>query len=175
MNFLNSIPRITIFVIIILAVLVVFFIIIRYFLKGTKKNIAVDKFDDLYLKIKEEIKFAVAPKFIQLSLGVNELVDVAIEIWRIEQRLAKSASVLPENQKKGLDNSVQKLRRYVEKYDIEIIDYTNQKFNEGLNLDILSVEQNPLLQWPTVKETIEPTIILKGQVVRKAKIILVKN
>jgi len=125
--------------------------------------------------LREDIKFAVSPKFMDLSLGVNELIDLAVEVWRIEQRIAKSASSLPEAQLKGLENSAQKLKRYLEKYDIEIIDYKNQKYNEGLNLDILSVEKDPTLQHSIVKETIEPTIMCKGQVVRKAKIILLSN
>ncbi len=134
-----------------------------------------NKFDELYKKISEDIKYAVAPKHIELSLGVNDLVDLAVEIWRMDQRLAKSMSALPENQQKGLQISIEKLKRYVGKYDIEILDYTNQKFNDGLNLDILSVEKDPSLPAPVVKETIEPTILVKGQVVRKAKIILLTN
>jgi len=125
--------------------------------------------------LREDIKFAITPKFMELSLGVNELIDLAIEVWRMEQRIAKSAPSLPETQLKGLENSIQKLKRYLEKYDIEIIDYKNQKYNEGLNLDILSIEKDPSLQHSIVKETVEPTIMCKGQVVRKAKIILLSN
>ncbi|MFZ2187801.1 MAG: nucleotide exchange factor GrpE [Candidatus Moraniibacteriota bacterium] len=150
-------------------------IVILYLLAYLTKKSEINKINDVYLKIKEEIKFAVAPKFIELSIGVNDLIDLAVEVWRIEQRIAKSASSLPENQMKGLENSVQKLMRYLEKYDIKIIDYKNQKYNEGLNLDILSVEKDASLLEPTIKETVEPTIMCKGQVVRKAKIILLSN
>ena len=93
----------------------------------------------------------------------------------MEQRVAKSASSLPENQLKGLGNSIQKLKRYLEKYDIQIVDYKDTKYNDGLNLDILSVEKDSTLPEPRVKETVEPTIMCKGQVVRKAKIILLSN
>jgi hypothetical protein len=134
-----------------------------------------DKFDELYKKISEEIKYAVAPKSINLNASVTELVELATEVWRIEQRLAKVADILPENQRKGLENSVHKFKRYISNYDIEIVDYTNQKFNDGLNLDVLSVEKDPAVTTPTVKETVEPTILVKGQVVRKAKIILLSN
>jgi molecular chaperone GrpE (heat shock protein) len=154
---------------------VVLIIVISLFLRRRKPLGGADEFENLFLKIREEIKFAVAPKFMELSLGVNELVDLAVEVWRIEQRVAKSASSLPENQLKGLENSVQKLKRYLEKYDIQIVDYKNTKYNDGLNLDILSVEKDPTLPEPTVKETVEPTIMCKGQVVRKAKIILLTN
>lgn len=144
-------------------------------MKINSNKIISIKLDEFYLKIKEDIKFSVAPKSIELSLGVNELIDLAVEIWRMEQRITKSATSLPENQFKGLESSIQKLRRYLQKYDIEIIDYKNVKYNDGLNLDILSVEKDLTLPETIVKETIEPTIICKGQVVRKAKIILLSN
>lgn len=143
--------------------------------KPSQKSVGTDKFEELYKKISEEIKYAVAPKSINLSVGVSELVELATEVWRIEQRLAKIADTLPENQRKGLENSVHKFKRYISNYDIEIVDYTNQKFNDGLNLDVLSVEKDPNVQVPTVKETVEPTILVKGQVVKKAKIILLSN
>jgi len=134
-----------------------------------------DKFEQLYRKISEDIKFAVAPKSISLSVAVTELVELATEVWRIEQRLAKITDSLQETQRKGLENSMHKLRRYIANYDIEIVDYTNQKFNDGLNLDVLSVEKDPTVIVPIVKETVEPTILVKGQVVKKAKIILLSN
>jgi molecular chaperone GrpE (heat shock protein) len=164
-------------VIVILALVVLFIFAFLYFLtrKSGGQPTGPDKFEELYRKISEDIKYAVAPKHIELSLGVNDLVDLAVEIWRMDQRLVKSMSALPDNQQKGLQISIEKLKRYVGKYDIEILDYTNQKFNDGLNLDILSVEKDPSLPSPIVKETIEPTILVKGQVVRKAKIILLTN
>lgn len=143
--------------------------------KSGRQSTGPDKFEELYRKISEDIKYSVTPKFVELSLGVNDLVDLAVEVWRMEQRVAKSASSLPENQLKGLENSIQKLKRYLEKYDIQIVDYKDTKYNDGLNLDILSVEKDPTLPEPRVKETVEPTIMCKGQVVRKAKIILLSN
>lgn len=134
-----------------------------------------DPFENLYQRLHEDIKYAVAPKSIALNLGVSELVELATEVWRIQQRLTKVASILPENQRKGLENSVHKLMRYISNYDIEIIDYTNKKFNDGLNLDVLSVEKDPSVLVPIVKETVEPTILVKGQVVKKAKVILISN
>jgi molecular chaperone GrpE (heat shock protein) len=144
-------------------------------LRKRKPTESTDKFEELYKKISEDIKYAVSPKFVELSLGVNDLVDLAVEVWRMEQRIIKSASSLPENQLKGLENSTQKLKRYLEKYDIEIVDYKNTKYNDGLNLDVLSVEKDPTLSESRVKEVVEPTIMCKGQVVRKAKIILLSN
>jgi hypothetical protein len=144
-------------------------------LRKRKPEKNTDRFEELLLKILAEIKSSVSPKFMNVSVEASEIADLAIEIWRIEQRISKSSSSLPENQLKGLENSILKLRRYLEKYDIEIVDYKNHKYNDGLNLDILSVEKDPSISEPVVKETVEPTIMLKGQLIRKAKIILLTN
>lgn len=148
-----------------------------YFLKrkSDQHTEKLDNFDELYKKISEEIKYAVAPKSISLNASVTELVVLAVEVWRIEQRLEKVAEILPENQRKGLENSVHKFKQYILNHDIEIIDYTNQKFNDRLNLDVLSVEKDKSVTTPIVKETVEPTILVKGQVVNKAKVILLSN
>lgn len=156
----------------ILLVLIYLYLLHR---KDVRQSNIPDKFEELHTKISEEIKYAVAPKSINLSTSVKEIVELATEVWRVEQRLAKVSDILPENQRKGLENSVHKFRQYISNYDIEIIDYTNQKFNDGLNLDVLSVEKDENVTIPTVKETIEPTILVKGQVVKKAKIILLSN
>lgn len=178
MNIFNLLNSSKLFEPIAFGIVLVALVILLYFLfvsRKNNKNNTPDKLETLYLKIKEDIKYSVAPKFVELSVGVTDLVELAIEVWRIEQRLTKSAPSLPENQRKGLDSSVNKLKRYIEKYDIEVVDYTNQKFNDGLNLDVLSVEKDQSVTVPTVKETIEPTILVKGQVVKKAKIILLSN
>jgi len=156
-------------------VFLIFILLYLFLHRSGRQSTEPDKFEELYRKISEDIKYSVSPKFVELSIGVNDLVDLAVEVWRIEQRVAKSASSLPENQLKRLENSIQKLKRYLEKYDIQIVDYKDTKYNDGLNLDILSVEKDPTLPESRVKETVEPTIMCKGQVVRKAKIILLSN
>lgn len=158
-------PILIAFIIIIVLIIFLVLYLVRY----------SRKINGAFEKLQVEIKFSLQPKFIELSLGVNDLVDLAVEIWRMDQRISESASSLPENHSKGLANSIERLKRYIKKYDIELVDYTNQKYNEGLNLDVLSVEKDTSLSNPIVKKTIEPTVICKGQVVRKAKIILLTN
>lgn len=166
-NIFSSLVVVVIFIIL----LICLYIILRKIIRDNVSN----KIEEFYLSIKKEIKYSVSPKFLELSSSVNKLVELAIEIWRMEQRIIKMSDNISEGQKRGLENSIQKMKRYLENYDIEIIDYTNQKYNEGFNLDILSVEKNSSIPEPIVKETIEPTITCKGQVVRKAKIILLNK
>lgn len=133
-----------------------------------------EKFDNLYKKIKEDIRFSIQPMG-DVPMGVEEITELATEIWRIEQRLSKTADKISDVHKKGLENSVQRLKRYLQKFDVEIQDYTGQKYNDGFNFDILSREQDPSLEHPIIKETVEPTITCRGRIVKKAKVILASN
>ncbi len=129
------------------------------------------KFD----RVSELIQNSITPKFIDTSPKSNDLFDFAIEIWRLEQKINKVLPSLPENQRKNFENSFQKLKRYLEKNDVEFIDYFNKKYGDGLNLEILSVEKDPKVNESKIKETIEPTILYRGQVVRRGKVILLSK
>ena len=103
------------------------------------------------------------------------LVEHAIELWRLEQRLGRLAASLDEPQRDLVMNSIQRLKRYLEKNDIEIVDHTNQKFNQGRNLDVLLVEQSQDVTEPFIKETKEPTILCKNQLVHRGKVIVTEG
>ncbi|MFP4539375.1 MAG: hypothetical protein ACLFNN_00380 [Candidatus Paceibacterota bacterium] len=139
------------------------------FMRRKDKVVFSQKLDQLHTKIQSDIKTFVVPNFISLAPNTDDFIQFAIEIWRLEQRITKTKDSLLENQHRSLANSVEKMKRYLDKYDIAIVDYTGQKFNDGLNLDVLSgkVDNGVIIQ-----ETVEPTIMYRGQVVRKAKIIL---
>ncbi|GEM_PF-910951 len=115
------------------------------------------------------------PKFLNVPVQTNDLVELAVEIWRMEQRLNKVMPLIPENQKALFENSIQKLKRYLNKNDIEIIDHTNQIFNEGRNLDIIAVEKDFEISKSIIKQTIEPTIMCKSHVVHKGKVIVLEK
>lgn len=159
----------------IIVALAALFLVLVFLISQFINRVSGDKFDQLHRKISEEIRSSVTPKFMTVTVEANEITDLAIEIWRIEQRISKSASSIPEDQLKGLENSIQKMKRYLTKYDIEVVDHTNQKYNDGLNVDILDVEKDTTLPESIIKKTVEPTVMLRGQVVRKAKIILLSN
>lgn len=160
-----------------LAVLVLGLFIWRYFSRHgrSNSNTQLGEFDNLFLKIRDEIHTSVTPYFVQVTPEAASMVELAVEIWRIEQRVTKAGSALPENFKRGTENSIMKFRRFLEKYDIEIIDYTGQKYNDGLNLDITAVEKDPSVTEKTIKETVEPAIICRGRVIKKAKVVVLSN
>lgn len=155
----------------------ILFVLLLYVALFRRKSVAsgLDPFHELYLKIRDDIHSSVTPHFVQVTPEAASMIELAVEIWRIEQRLAKAESTLPENFKRGTDNSIMKFRRFLEKYDIEIIDYTGQKYNDGLNLEITAVEKDPSVTEKTIKETVEPAITCRGRVIKKAKVIVLSN
>lgn len=150
--------------------LLILVLIIRYFRNLTHK---LSKFES---KLVEEVRSSVQPKFIETSIETENLFGLAVEVWRMEQRLSKVTTKLDENQSKALENSMQKIKRFIDRYDLEVRDYTGQKYNTGLaSLEVISVEKSSSVTEDTVKETVEPAILLKGQVVKKAKVILLSK
>ena len=131
------------------------------------------KLDKTEERLKEEIQTSVQPKFLETSLEAKDLMDLAVEIWRIDQKLSKATGKLGESQSKALENSMNKIKKFIDRYDLEIKDYTGQKYNAGLSaIEIVSVEKDPSVSEDIVKETLEPAILLKGQLIKKAKVIL---
>ena len=123
----------------------------------------------------KDVEYEKTEKVISESITTKDLMNLGIDVWRMEQRLNKIMQTIPEKSQDLLKNSIQKIKRYLDKNNIEIIDYTNQKFNEGRNLDILAVEKSSNILESIIKETKEPTILHKNQVVNKGKVIILEK
>ena len=135
----------------------------------------MEKISDIQLQILEirkDIKYAVAPNFLDVTAQTNDLIELAIDLWRMEQRMKRTLLAIPEDQKENLTNSLQKLKRFLDKNDIEIVDHTNQEYDDGQNLEVLAVEKDPNISEAMIKETKEPTILYKGQVIHIGKVIV---
>lgn len=125
--------------------------------------------------LNKNIRDSVQPKFIDISPNTQSLIDMAIEVWRLEKRLSKAAESLSADQNKAFENSTAKLKRFLEKNDISFNDYTDQKYNEGLNLDVLSMEKDSSISESIIKETHEPAVFHKGQLIKKAKVVVLEK
>ena len=123
--------------------------------------------------LRSEIKASVQSKFIDIAPAAKNLIEFAVEVWRIEVKMKKIKNKLSENQKQSLNNSVQKIKRNIDQYDLEIRDYTGTKYNSGITgIEVVSVEKDKTSHEDMVKETLEPAVLLKGQIVKKAKVII---
>jgi hypothetical protein len=125
--------------------------------------------------IKEDLKGFMKSGSNEDSGQIEDLAEMAIDIWRLERKVTKLKEHFPDYQSLPLENSISRMKRVLQKNTIEIIDYTNQKFNEGLNVEILSVEKNGTLLEPIIRETVEPAILYKGKILKRAKIIVLEK
>jgi len=125
--------------------------------------------------IHKEIQSPVIPKFLDISPKLKDVIELSIEVWKMENRVQKLLIDSEEGQKEFFENSFNKIKRYLGKQDIEILGHNLQKFNEGLNVEVLSVESSQEIDETIIKETVEPTVLHKGQVVRKGKVIVLEK
>lgn len=101
----------------------------------------------------------------------NDICDLAVDVWRLGGRWRRTYAFMADNDKRAIEDSLQRLASFLEKNGVETIDYSGQGFNEGLNVEILASEKNSLLA-NTVKETLEPTVLINGKLIKRAKVIL---
>jgi len=112
----------------------------------------------------------------QIEFSIAEIIDFASSVWSIQNKFEKintEESLLGKT--RAITSNINKILNILEIKGIEIIDFTNKKYNEGLNVDILSYEKNSEILEPYIKETIVPSVIFKGNIIQKAKVIVETN
>ena len=75
--------------------------------------------------------------FVDLSPKSADVVELAVEVWRINNRVMRAVNGLTDTQKRGLESSLQKFIKFLDRYDVKIVDHTGEKYNEGMNVDYL--------------------------------------
>lgn len=127
-------------------------------------------------KFLESINKVDITKALQIEFSITDIIDFASSVWTIQNKFEKintEDSLL--GKKRAITSNINKIKNILDLKGIEIIDFTNKKYNEGLNVDILSYEKNSETFEPYIKETIIPAIIFKGNIIQKAKVIVETN
>ncbi|MDR0485682.1 MAG: hypothetical protein LBH29_03030 [Elusimicrobiota bacterium] len=99
----------------------------------------------------------------------RHFIDLAKSVWRLEKIIKNSN--FPENKKTGAQSALNRIYNFLKLNRVEIKDYTGEKYNEGINADIVDTVKNPSAETDTIKETIEPSIVICGKLESKARII----
>jgi len=126
-------------------------------------------------QLNQQIQDSVQAKFITIAPASESFVELSTEIWRLSKRLKKIEAVLDDDQNKALQNSLSKLERFMSKNDLLVTEYTSQKYNQGMNLDVISIEKDPSVIHSTIKDTIEPSVMYRGQILKRAKVVIVEQ
>ncbi len=100
----------------------------------------------------------------------KELAELALNYWRLLNWVAKSNA-----DKKSIANSaLKRINSYLEKHQIELLDLTEQKYDDGYAADVLGVEaeSNVSEEDLIVREMVKPIIIHRGSVIKHGQVIL---
>ena len=104
-------------------------------------------------------------------LTQQKLINLAQITWSIQKysnKLIEDNDLVDKS--RPLKSNLSKLEAFLNDYGVQIIDYTNQKYNDGMNVDIIDTVKTDT-SVPLIKETIEPSITINGILVKKARVI----
>ena len=125
----------------------------------------------LYKNIQKNIKISVAPHFMNVSPSVQQFKDLIIALFMLKKHINKIALEQNlESKFRAVSSAILRIENILKIFGFEIVDYTNQKYNDGMNIDIINTVKSSI-KHPTIKETIEPSIIYNGELLSKAKVI----
>ena len=125
----------------------------------------------LYKKWQKNIKISVTPHFLNISPTVQQFKDLIIALFMLKKHINRIALELNLDTKfRPINSAISKIEGILKAFGFEIVDYTNQKYNDGMNIDVINTVKSNI-KHPTIKETIEPSIIYNGELLSKAKVI----
>lgn len=122
-----------------------------------------------------EIKSLLYDKHVHFDPKIDKLVDLAVDHWRLKKHIEKIKPQLSTEDAKRVDNSIRRMENYLHENDIEVNDYAGRSANDGINVEVVSVEQDPSIEKPIIKETIVPAVTYKGSLRKKSQVIILDN
>jgi len=103
------------------------------------------------------------------------LVDFAVEVWRLEKRLARAQDELDAKSRRALDASVNKLRNVLAKAKTEWRDPTGDAYSDGMrSVRALVFEPAPDLApgERRIIETVRPAVLIDGHVAATGEVVV---
>ena len=168
-NFINFINFDIIFLSLLLFLVFCIFLIFSIFLFINKKIIfGKNKFDILYEKISNDIKYSMLPP--SLDVESEKMVDLARDVWRLKKHvLSLEDKVILEK----LLYSVNRIEDYYKKHNVKVVDFTGSKYNQGMNLEVVhtKIDESNKSDEYFIKEVLEPAVFINEKMVYRSKIV----
>lgn len=105
------------------------------------------------------------------SISEHNICEIYVELWKLEQM---ETLLIDKAQSAAVRRIVRKIREALSEVDIEIIDYVGQPYDPGMLPEVLDIEtvESAEGQGDFVAETIEPTLLWRGNVLRAGQVII---
>ena len=125
-----------------------------------------------FAKTERQIKRSIEPKSLDILPSAKNMIDLAVELWKLDKRMKNILGKLSDDEKKLLSNSLDRLKRFLQVNDIETEDYEGVVYNEGMNVKVMHVEKEHNVPRSVIGETIKPAIGRKGVLVSQAEVVI---
>ena len=122
-----------------------------------------------------EIKSLLRDGYVRFDPKIDKIIDLAVDYWRLKKHVEKIKPQLAAEDMKRIENTMRRIENYLHDNDIEVTDYTGRSANDGINVKVLSVEQDPSIKKPVIKETITPAVSYKGSLRKQSEVIILDN
>lgn len=109
------------------------------------------------------------------TVNAIHIANVALDIWRLRNKLSKLKTKIDEESLKPLIYSIESCERNLVDIGIETKDdYTGEVYKSSMNVDVVTYESAEMeSKEALVKETIEPAILFQNELLHKAKVVVV--
>jgi hypothetical protein len=106
-----------------------------------------------------------------LSVPLSQLVDVAIEVWRIKSALKGKDG--GQDAGAAAKYGIRKLSDFLASHGIEVLDLTGQDYEPGLAVEVVATAGGSA-EAPdnVICETISPICVWQGRVVRHGQVVI---
>lgn len=95
-------------------------------------------------------------RFFKEQMGL--LADIGTGLWRLRQKLLQPGSDQPLEEVRRAYRHFQGVWDTLQEGGVTILDHTNQPYDSGLDLKVVTFETHPGIQREVVSETIKPSI-----------------
>jgi hypothetical protein len=102
-------------------------------------------------------------------MSEEDIAELITEIWKITNVLHSSKEL--ENSV-PLNFSIRKIKKMINKNQLELLDLTGQKYDEGISVDVIDKEEGNEKGYLYISKMIEPIILFKGKVIKYGKVML---
>ena len=125
-----------------------------------------------FAKTERQIKCSIEPKSLDILPSAKNMIDLAVELWKLDKRMKNISGKLSDDEKKLLGNSLDRLKRFLQVNDIKTEDYEGLVYNDGMNVKVMHVEKEHNVPRSIIGETIKPAIGRKGVLVSQAEVVI---
>ena len=108
----------------------------------------------------------------QVTVEMKTLAAIATNAWKAKAKMLDSASGEVREDMKRVYRHVESILESLHEMGIEIKDHTNEAFDYGLPLKVVTTQPTPGITKEKVIETIKPTVYWQKQIIQMGEVVV---